>query len=565
MRINTYFKTIYVLILSSIFIQNTVFAVRRLPTTMLRPPRLTIVIVIDSCGYHYMQKLLPYFGYGFNTLVHKGVVYTNAYWPHGTPSTGPGHVALNSGVYGRDSGIIANSWFDKQGHKVECDDDKSSDAAVLSPDGVYEHGKSPRNIISYGVSDSLAVQNQPCAKTKVFGISLKSRASIGMVGKNARNQAIWFDSSTGLMTSSRYYGESLPSWVTAFNKTSHISELKEIKWNLMYPEDGEYYCFNGIQSKESARSTIRLISGKAVHGKSSKELFELFEKTPAANKMLFDCARTCIKANLGCDCDDRMLLWISLSPLDKLSHIYGPDSLEVVDLMYHLDYQLQEFIDFVDKQLKRSDVLYVLTADHGMASIPEYLNEQKCPAVRDDVHDIEKQISDAVTQKVGKKIKVAIKAPNLYLLGEFGTLNKQQKKEVLKIAKDILLEQKCVKNAWTNAELDALNLPADHIESFFKLQRFPGRSGDLIIQTAPFSQLTKYKGGTTHEGPYEVNTHVPLIIYRHKFFERKLVNAKVSMLQLANTLAHTLHIPKPSASTFPILPGLFPDEQDFVL
>ena len=101
--------------------------------------------------------------------------------------------------------------------------------------------------------------------------------------------------------------------------------------------------------------------------------YSLFEKTPMANQMLLDCAKACIKANLGCNRDDRMMLWVSLSPLDKLAHVYGPQSLEVIDLIYHLDCQLKCFIHFVDRYLKRSDVLYVLTADHGMGPIPEKL------------------------------------------------------------------------------------------------------------------------------------------------------------------------------------------------
>ncbi|HML19639.1 MAG TPA: hypothetical protein PKD74_03625, partial [Candidatus Dependentiae bacterium] len=66
-------------------------------------------------------------------------------------------------------------------------------------------------------------------------------------------------------------------------------------------------------------------------------------------------------------------------------------------------------------------------------------------------------------------------------------------------------------------------------------------------------------------GPYEVNTHVPLMVYRHQFFEHKMVNSKVSMLQVANTIAQILHVPKPAASTSLLLPGLIPAEVDFVL
>ena len=565
MYMNKKINIIRIFIVGLLVLHGSMFAVRRLPTSMLRPPRVTVVIVVDSLGYHYIQKLLPYFNYGFKTLIEKGVVYSNAYWPHGNPSTGPGHAGLNTGVYGKDSGIVGNAWFDNAGNKVECDNDSSPDAAVLCPNGVYEYGKSPKNIMVAGVSDSLAMQSQPCAQTKVFSISLKSRAAIGTAGKDKRNKPFWFDTRTGCMTSSKYYCQTLPDWLVKFNKENNVKSLKMLAWDLLYPEDSEYYCLKGIHSNGAARLNISLLSQDATQGKTREEFFELFEKTPMANQMIFDCARACIKANLSCNRDDRMLVWVLLSPLDKLSHIYGPDSLEVTDLLYQLDYQLNQFIHCIDKLLMRSDVTYVLTADHGMAPVPEYLQEAGFPACRKDSYDIEQEVSDVLKKKLGKTITVRIKTPHVYLTKGYELLNDTEKKEVLKVAKGVLRGQPCIKNVWTNDELDALNMPVDQIEMLYKLQRFPGRSGDLIIQTAPFAQLTKYKGGTTHEGPYEVNTHVPLILYRHNFFERKLINTKVSMLQLANTLAHILHIPKAAASTFSILPGLFPDEQDFVL
>ena len=415
-----------------------------------------------------------------------------------------------------------------------------------------------------GVSDSLAMQTRPCAKTKVFSISIKSRAAIGMAGKDKKNQPILFDPMTGLMTSSKYYFDTLPDWVQKFNNTNNIAHSKSLCWNLLYPADSEYYCFDGLTSNGSARYSNTLI-GKNCIDLAAEVPYSLFEKTPMANQMLLDCAKACIKANLGCNRDDRMVLWISLSPLDKLAHVYGTQSLETIDLIYHLDCQLNGFIHFVDRYIKRSDVLYVLTADHGMASIPEKLAECGYPAYRTDSRDFDNDVSKSITDKIGTTIKITTKTPNVYFSKEFDALDKKQQQEVSVTVKDMLLHQKSVKNVWTYEELDAMVTDPTQIEYFFKNQRFPGRSGNLIVQTAPFSQLTKYPAGTTHEGPYEVNTHVPLIIYRHQFFEHKMVNTRVLMLQFANTLAQILHIPKASASTFEVLPGLFPAEQDFVL
>jgi len=53
-------------------------------------------------------------------------------------------------------------------------------------------------------------------EVKLFGISLKDRASILPAGYSA-NGAYWIEPSSGAFITSSYYMEALPDWVTAFN------------------------------------------------------------------------------------------------------------------------------------------------------------------------------------------------------------------------------------------------------------------------------------------------------------------------------------------------------------
>jgi hypothetical protein len=69
--------------------------------------------------------------------------------------------------------------------------------------------------------------------------------------------------------------------------------------------------------------------------------------------------------------------------------------------------------------------------------------------------------------------------------------------------------------------------------------------------------LSKYKAGTTHESPYNYDTHVPLVIYQPGKYEHISIIKKVYATQLANTLAQILNIQKPPASTAQLLPGIF--------
>src|SRR6266446_1474998 len=94
-----------------------------------RPPRLTVVLVIDQFAYHYINKLYPQLKYGLRYLLDNGVVYTNAHMPHAQPSTATGHAGLNTGTYAERHGFITNAWYEK-GKKVKCDSDFSGDALV---------------------------------------------------------------------------------------------------------------------------------------------------------------------------------------------------------------------------------------------------------------------------------------------------------------------------------------------------------------------------------------------------------------------------------------------------
>ena len=65
-----------------------------------------------------------------------------------------------------------------------------------------------------------------------------------------------------------------------------------------------------------------------------------------------------------------MLLWILPSSLDKLGHDYGSNSIETVDMLYHLDRQIKKFMDFVNDKTRKRNILWVVTSDHGIAPTP---------------------------------------------------------------------------------------------------------------------------------------------------------------------------------------------------
>ena len=533
-------------------------------------PRLTVILVIDQFAYNYIPKLKSNFTCGFKKLLDNGIVFTNAHHPHGATTTATGHTAIGTGCYAKDHGITLNGWYDQEGQMVRCFDDTSDTAKVFTLDGMQDYGKSAKNLMCDGLSDQFILASKPNKKHISFSISNKPRAAIGMSGKLGK--AIWFDDETGLFTSSKTFFAKMPEWLIDFNKQIDLQNLGTIEWKLFYKETGKEYDFRNINLNEENEYKFSayksgLIKKKGINIGDIKKInkkgkynpkedkFALYLRTPLANKHLLDLAQNCIEEKLNDE--NEMLLWISLSPLDKLGHIYGPNSIEITDMIYHLDKQIENFMKFAEKKVGNKNLLFVLTADHGVEPITEVMKKDNfSESIRIQYKPLIKKMNEIVEEKFGiSKIIQGFKTSSFFMdRHEFDKLNPIKQKEITKELKIFLKKQPGVKNIWTFDELKNLNFQEFELEDFYKQQLYPKRSGDLICQPEVYCTFTKYPTGTSHRSAYEYNTHVPLFLYQKGKLEKKVINEKVWIPQLTVTLAKILNVQKPSASTFEMLP-----------
>lgn len=528
----------------------------------VRPPRLTVIFVVDQFAHHYIDKLYPHLKHGLKYLIDHGVYYTNANWRSGQPGTAVGHASLGTGVCADYHGFVSNSWYEN-GKKIACDDDDSDDALVLSPDGVYDYGKSAHKLMVDGLSDQCVLQSEPCSSFAAYSISGKSRSAIATASKLGK--ALWFDCLTGDFTSSKAYFDTLPSWVEKFNKDNDISDLGSIKWERMYKTNPYAYKFFNVNNYEYTRTKETMMNKQLAVPDFSNESnpYHLFEKTPEANQRILNCSLECIKQHVSRKHKGRLLLWVCLSPLDKVGHLFGPNSMEAIDMIYHLDKQIQRFIRKTLRVIGKHELVFALTADHGIMPIPEVLQTEGL-AQADRVSKV--NFIDSINDTVKKKHSIdnlVINYKGQELVFDHSILNDMSFSQQMSVFNDIklaALDVPGVKNAWTLPELIHLPTQPNTLEDNIKRQVFKGRSGPVVIQTYPYSVITQWPEGASHKTPYCYDTHVPLIVFYPGKFERRYVRQRVSPLQLANTIAEILNVPKPSASTCEILPELFDPE-----
>src|SRR5215470_13248631 len=82
-----------------------------------RQPKLVVAIVIDQFRYDYLTRFRSEYHGGFDRLLTKGAVFTNANYIHFPTVTAVGHSTFLSGATPSISGIVGNDWFDRDEKK----------------------------------------------------------------------------------------------------------------------------------------------------------------------------------------------------------------------------------------------------------------------------------------------------------------------------------------------------------------------------------------------------------------------------------------------------------------
>lgn len=379
---------------------------------------LAIIFIVDQFAHHAFQKVKPYLRGGMRTIIDNGIIYENAHYPYAGTSTGPGHACLNTGVTPKDNAIVKNSWFDKHNNKITCDSGPVEQTAVFKSDGcLYDFGKSAAQIKVDGISDQLVLANHNNAENLVFSISIKPRAAVCTAGRMGK--AFWFDEKSGHFTTGKAYYDELPSWLIAFNKKNNITEKNNFEWQLRYPKNDSAYSFITTHHYTFCRvpSMIEKQLGIDRFSTMHDDPYALFSKLPESNKSVLEASKACL-LDAQAKNPTKILLWVCLSSLDKVGHMYGPHSFEYIDTIYHVDTYLEEFMQWVHSTFATKKVLFALTADHGSAPIPELLAEDGFNlAQRIDQKKLRTQLNTFIHKKHGvPDIIVHMDTPSLFLI-----------------------------------------------------------------------------------------------------------------------------------------------------
>lgn len=527
-------------------------------------PTVTVVCVIDQLAQHLLDRHKPFLRGGIKKLLDNGLVYNHTYHPNAQPATATGHAGLSTGTSAYQHGIIANEWYTPDGCRMKaCDEACPDKYGVFSPTGTYAKGKSADSMKAPTLSESCIRNKEPYT---AMSISLKSRAAIPTAGKYGT--PVWFDSKAGLFTSSTAFGPRLPVWARAMNHhlKQTLHKQHHTQWHASYPPNHSAYQHVAHSDYRFTGYPYSLID-KPRPLRSGRKPYFLFEQTPQSNKALLTLAELALKNERSRKPDMPIVLWLSLSTLDYVGHYYGPRSKETIDMLYHIDEQLGTFITEIESDYGAENCLWALTADHGILPIPEYLRtEGRASAQRLDASELIADLNRAIYQNFEVKNMIrALLASNMYLdHSKWNLLTAKTQENITLFIKNYLHGMHGIKRVWDSYQMSLemrarmpVNGSIDR-EQWFDNQYYHGRSGDFIIQVEPYSYLTHFPKGTSHDSPYDYDVRVPLILYSpgNPKITPGIITTETSILHLPTTLAHLLEVQRPALAPTQLLPGI---------
>ncbi|MGQ0737769.1 MAG: alkaline phosphatase PafA [Bacteroidota bacterium] len=512
-------------------------------------PKLVVGLVVDQMRWDYLYRYYDRYAPsgGFKRMLSQGFSCENTLIPYAPTVTACGHSCIYTGAVPAISGITGNIWWDReQMRSVYCTEDKTVNTVGSSSTWGQQ---SPGNMLVTTICDEMRLASN--FKSKVIGVAIKDRGGILAAGHSA-NAAYWYESTTGNWITSTYYMNELPKWVNDFNKQKLVDKYYQQGWNLLYPaasyqqSTADAKVYEAKPFGNTFPYDLKQFSGKD-YGKIST--------TPMGNTLTAEFAKAALLAEqLGAD-NITDFLAISFSSPDYIGHSFGPNSIESEDGFLRLDKELGSFFDFLDLKVGKGQYTVFLSADHGVAHIPEFSIENKLPGGRVMMGTLLNKLNKELAEKY--KINTVIVSDDNYQLHLNHPAVDSAKLDIEKITEWLIKRlqyEPGIAGVFAIDDLNETPLPVT-IRTMLNNGYYRKRGGDIQLILKPGYIDAWSNTGTTHGlwNPYDA--HIPLLWYGWGIKKGK-TNREIYMTDIAPTLAALLKIQAPNGNVGKVIEEL---------
>jgi arylsulfatase A-like enzyme len=531
-------------------------------------PRLVLQITVDQLRGDLPHRYYSEFGEGgFRYLYERGVVYEAAFHRHANTETIVGHTTLATGADPSIHGMIGNVWLDRETGKLTYNIQDSRYPLLTKGAGVDKEaeidptqrlatseGRSPAPILVSTFSDELALSNG--GKSKIFGVSVKDRGAVPMAGHAGK--AFWFSKKTGEFVTSTYYYKDYPLWAKDWNAKRSAHSYSGKSWELLH--DRSTYLFGGRDNMpyETNFAGYGRVFPHPFGKSDSKYYTTLLTVSPVGDELTLSFAEALIDGEKLGQSGNTDYLSISFSSTDYVGHLFGPSSLESEDNLLRLDRTLAQLFKFVDQKVGLASTVIVLSADHGAAEIPGYLNEfgidaQYFKPAALDPKTLEKLPAiEAIKNKFGidKELIQSFFQPYVYLNHE---VMREKGLNRAEVERAVAVELEKFDGVWLALPSSALaegSRPDTPLDRAILYNYNSKRSGDIYLVFNPAWFINDFDGLTVasvHGSPWRYDAFVPVIFVRREVAPQQVFR-EIATVDVAPTLSAILGIAYPSGS-----------------
>lgn len=498
-------------------------------------PRLLVVVVVDQMRADYLTRLDGRFAAGFRRLLDEGAVFEQAFYPYLNTVTCAGHATIGTGALPKTHGAILNQWYDREARTLRtCTDD----AAVTSY--TYGHAEPARGHSAAALRvPSLGERlRRQWPDARVVTFSMKARSAIMMAGKGA-TAVTWFGPRG--WQSSTAFGPPRPELTKYLAQHPYTADDAQV-WDRFLPLDTYTGADAGLGERPGFGWT-RLFPHPL--GGAPGRFHDRWEESPYSDAYLGRMAEAAVREFRLGQREAVDLLGVSFSATDLVGHSFGPDSHEVQDTLLRLDRTLGALLTALDTAVGRDGYVLALSADHGVARIPEAARAAGGAGGRVPLASIRTAVERALTP-LGQGPHVArVEYTQVYLTP--ATRARVTAATLAPAVAAVKALPGVGAVVWHGAPDDTPNGVPAALGDAVRNSYDPERSGDLSVIPAEHWILVPGASpeggdGTTHGTPHSYDQHVPLILLGRGVPAGRYT-ARVSPADIAPTLGHTVGVP----------------------
>jgi hypothetical protein len=499
-------------------------------------PRLVVLVVYDQIGSWVLAQHLDALDPdgAVRWITSEGLHVERARYAYSGTLTAPGHTAIVTGRPPRESGVTANRMWDRARHARVSSFDDGTHLILGRNDGFAGLA----TLRAETVADRLAVATE--GRARIVALGMKDRSALPMGGHRS-TLSLWFDAAAGGFTTTSELRAELPAWVIDFReRTPWQSALRPWTPLRAYDELGP-----DDAPGEGAYGLDATFPHEATEGGD----IDAFLCLPSSSELLLALAeRAVLEEGLGQD-EITDFLAISIAGTDYVGHGFGPDSWEARDELVRVDAMVGRFLASL---ADRITIAVVLTADHGVAPLPERAAQHGLPTTArrwssaEELSLLQAHLAEALGPPPGESWVESWVVPWIYFPQAVRD-DPASRARVLEAMRPYLLSRPGILRVMDRLEAPGLASDPDEQVRLVAASIHPEASGDVLVVPAEGCIADDLAGttGTGHGSPFDYDREVPVLV-RGPGVAHATLREPVAQARVAATLAHFLGVEPPN-------------------